>query len=210
MLDNIGFDLWANEYDKSVNLSEENNEYPFAGYRDVLNYVYNKIMSERESDLNILDIGFGTGILTEQLYNKGHKITGIDFSNKMIEIARGKMPQSTLVKWNFSKGLPEEIKDYKFDYIISTYAIHHLTDIEKEDFIKSLACNLTTNGRIILGDVSFETRLDLGECKNKYNKYWDNEEIYFVGEEMIEKLKNEYMCEYIKKSHCAGILVISK
>ena len=27
MLDSKGFDLWANGYDKSVNLSEENNEY---------------------------------------------------------------------------------------------------------------------------------------------------------------------------------------
>ena len=40
MLDNKGFDMWAEGYDKSVNLSEENNEYPFAGYKKVLNYIY--------------------------------------------------------------------------------------------------------------------------------------------------------------------------
>ena len=32
MLKSDGFNLWANAYDKSVNLSEEANEYPFAGY----------------------------------------------------------------------------------------------------------------------------------------------------------------------------------
>lgn len=37
MLNSDGFDLWANEYDKTVNLNEENNGYPFAGYKDVLN-----------------------------------------------------------------------------------------------------------------------------------------------------------------------------
>jgi putative AdoMet-dependent methyltransferase len=37
MLNSTGFDLWANGYDKSVNLSEKNDEYPFAGYRDLLN-----------------------------------------------------------------------------------------------------------------------------------------------------------------------------
>ena len=33
MLDNKGFDLWADGYDKSVGLSEEENTYPFAGYK---------------------------------------------------------------------------------------------------------------------------------------------------------------------------------
>jgi hypothetical protein len=37
LLNSKGFDLWANDYDKSVNLSEENNAYPFAGYKSVLN-----------------------------------------------------------------------------------------------------------------------------------------------------------------------------
>ena len=31
MLDNTGFDLWADGYDESVGISEENNSYPFAG-----------------------------------------------------------------------------------------------------------------------------------------------------------------------------------
>ena len=40
MLKSDGFNLWANAYDKSVNLSEEANEYPFAGYKDVLGTIY--------------------------------------------------------------------------------------------------------------------------------------------------------------------------
>lgn len=31
----------ADGYGKSVQLSEENDEYPFAGYKDVLNTIYN-------------------------------------------------------------------------------------------------------------------------------------------------------------------------
>ena len=30
MLNNTGFDLWADGYDKSVGLSDENDRYPFA------------------------------------------------------------------------------------------------------------------------------------------------------------------------------------
>lgn len=207
MLDNKGFDLWANEYDRSVNLSEENNEYPFAGYKDVLNHIYNEV--RQKDNASVLDIGFGTGILTTQLYNNGYKITGIDFSEIMIDIAKEKMPQAELIKWDFSKGLPDKIKDYYFDYIISTYAIHHLTDEEKIYFIKLLSSQLSLNGKIIFGDVSFETKEDLERCRNKYIEYWDDDEVYFIVEEIIRSLNNEYNCKYLKVSHCAGILTIS-
>ena len=37
MLSNTGFDLWADGYDKSVGLSDENGRYPFVGYRAMMN-----------------------------------------------------------------------------------------------------------------------------------------------------------------------------
>lgn len=33
MLDNKGFDLWTNDYDKEVGMIDDNNSYPFAGYK---------------------------------------------------------------------------------------------------------------------------------------------------------------------------------
>lgn len=207
MLDNQGFDLWADDYDKTVNISEENNEYPFAGYKDVLNYIYNRVM--KQNNPGILDIGFGTGILTTQLYNVGCNVTGIDFSSNMIDIAKKKMPDALLINWDFIKGLPDEIKNHKFDYIISTYAIHHLTDEEKIKFIKSLSNLLNTNGEILIGDVSFETREELEECRNRYKNSWDNDEVYFIADEVMKSLNDTCYCTYIKISHCAGILTVT-
>jgi putative AdoMet-dependent methyltransferase len=43
MLDDRGFDLWADGYDKSVRLSEENGVYPFAGCRGVPGTVYRRV-----------------------------------------------------------------------------------------------------------------------------------------------------------------------
>jgi putative AdoMet-dependent methyltransferase len=206
MLNSTGFNLWANGYDKSVNLSEKNDAYPFAGYNDLLNYIYNQVREKEGA--TVLDIGFGTGILTTQLYNNGYSITGIDFSSNMIDIAKQKMPQATLINQDFSNGLPDEIKNHRFDFIISTYAIHHLTDKEKINFIKSLLPSLNKTGMILLGDVSFETRTQLEKCKAKYNEYWDNDEVYFTSEEIKSNLNNEYLCEYIQISHCAGVLTI--
>lgn len=207
MLDNKGFDLWADGYDKSVELSEENDEYPFAGYKDVLNTIYN-IVHKREK-AKILDIGFGTGILTKKLYDDGYEMYGIDFSQKMIEVAKEKMPLASLIKYDFSKGLPEEIKDHSFDYIISTYAIHHLGDGEKNEFIEKLENYLNKDGKIIIGDIAFKTRELLEKCKANYNEYWDDEEIYFVFQELKESLFNKNI-SLIEISHCSGIIQISK
>lgn len=207
MLDNKGFDLWADGYDKSVQLSEENDEYPFAGYKDVLNTIYN-IVHKREK-AKILDIGFGTGILTKKLYDDGYEIYGIDFSQNMIEIAKEKMPLASLIKYDFSKGLPEEIKDNSFDYIISTYAMHHLEDAEKNEFIEKLENYLNRDGKIIIGDIAFKTRELLEKCKTNYNEYWDDEEIYFVFEELKESLFNKNI-SFTEISHCSGVIQISK
>lgn len=207
MLDNKGFDLWADGYDKSVQLSEENDEYPFAGYKDVLNTIYN-IVHKREK-AKILDVGFGTGILTKKLYDDGYEIYGIDFSQNMIEIAKEKMPLASLIKYDFSKGLPEEIKDNSFDYIISTYAMHHLEDEEKNEFIEKLENWLNKDGKIIIGDIAFKTRELLEKCKTNYNEYWDEEEVYFVFEELKESLFDKNI-NFIEISHCSGVIQISK
>jgi putative AdoMet-dependent methyltransferase len=206
MLNSGGFDLWANEYDKSVNLSEGNNNYPFAGYKNVLNYIYKQI--REKADAKVLDIGFGTGILTTQLYNNGCHITGIDFSDKMIDIAKEKMPSATLIKWDFSNGLPDEIKNKNFDFIVSTYAFHHITDKEKVEFIILLCSLLNEAGEILIGDVSFETRNDSKLCKLKYDNYWDDDENYLVSDEMKEILNDRYFCDYVKIAHCSGVLSV--
>ena len=40
MLNNKEFDLWADGYDKTVGISDEENTYPFAGYKKVLGLIF--------------------------------------------------------------------------------------------------------------------------------------------------------------------------
>ncbi len=206
-MDNKKFDLWADNYDVDVELTYENNEYPFAGYKEVVNIIYNFIKNtEGES---VLDIGFGTGKLTKILYNENYNITGVDFSEEMIKIASSKMPNANLIKFDFSKGLPIEIIDEKYDYIISSYAIHHLNNNEKLDFINRLYGMLNENGKIIIGDISFINREKLEECKRNCGDNWDDEEYYIVYEELKDKLDIENISFY-EISFCSGVLILEK
>lgn len=205
MLNEKGFDLWSDEYDKSVKTSEDNNIYPFAGYRNILNTIYNHILSQ--SGKEILDIGFGTGVLTKKLYKKGYMIYGQDFSSKMIELAKKKMPKAKLFQGDFSKSLVKELTQNKYDAIIATYSLHHLSDIQKIDFIGELLLLLKENGCIYIGDVIFKSREELKICKNQAKDKWDNDEIYFVFDELKEYFP-EIKFEQI--SYCSGILYLKK
>ena len=203
MLDSTGFDLWANEYDKTVHLSEEADEYPFAGYKNVLNTIYKRIKAGNGK--TVLDIGFGTGILAEKLYDEGVEIFGIDFSQEMIKLAKEKMPEAALYQYDFLKGLPTELSERNFDYIICTYAIHHLTDAAKVSFIRELRNRLTPNGEILLGDVAFETKQSLEDCMKTAGDEWDDEEFYIVAEELSKEFPHMI---FEKISFCSGICVI--
>ena len=40
LLNKEGFDLWADGYDQTVQHSEEKYQYPFAGYKAILNKIF--------------------------------------------------------------------------------------------------------------------------------------------------------------------------
>lgn len=80
MLDHEGFDLWADSYDRSTACSDESGSYPFAGYSAVLQDIFRRVLSHGAGD--VLDIGFGTGVLTASLYQQGCHIWGQDFPKK--------------------------------------------------------------------------------------------------------------------------------
>ena len=205
MLNNKEFDLWADGYDKSVGLSEEKGAYPFAGYKKVLDKIYAEILSS--SKRSVLDIGFGTGTLSAKLYEKGCEIYGQDFSERMIEISQPKMPNAKLYCGDFTKGLVEQLTKNKYDAIIATYALHHLTDTQKVDFINGLLPLLNDNGCIYIGDVAFVTRDELQKCRELSGDDWDDDEIYFVFEELHKVFPK---MTFKQMSHCSGVLSLKK
>lgn len=203
MLDNKEFDLWADGYDKSVGLSDEENTYPFAGYKDVLGTIYKTIM-EKENAV-VLDIGFGTGTLTTKLYENGCNIYGQDFSARMIELASQKMPNAHLYQGDFTQGLVVPLLAQHYDFIVATYSLHHLTDEQKVSFLRDLRDHLNPGGQILIGDVAFENRSQLEQCQKDVGDEWDDDEIYFV----VDELKGEFPELGFKRiSHCSGVLSI--
>lgn len=204
MLDSKGFDLWANGYDESVSVSDEDNTYPFAGYKRILGRIYELIM--QKPNASVLDVGFGTATLTTKLYENGCVIYGQDFSSRMIELASEKMPGAKLYQGDFAQGLVDSLKQYSYDFIVATYSMHHLSDKQKIRFINELLGHLNDDGMILIGDVAFESRDELNRCREENDDKWDDDEIYCV----VEELRPEFPdLSFEKITFCSGILMIS-
>lgn len=104
-----------------------------------------------------------------------------------------------------SLGLVEPLRSVRYDYIVATYSLHHLTDAQKSGFLSDLRNYLKGNGKIIIGDVAFETRKDLEQCKLKTGDTWDEDEIYFV----VEELRKDFPgLSFTQMSDCAGVLIL--
>lgn len=205
MLNSNGFDVWADGYDESVRLADENDAYPFAGYATILKEIYGRVCASGAKA--VLDIGFGTGTLAGQLYQQGCDVFGQDFSSRMIQLAQGKMPRAKLYQGDFSLGLVQELKQQRYDAIIATYALHHLTDEQKVAFLQELLPLLQDNGCIYVGDVAFATRAELEQCKAQAGDDWDASEIYFVYDELKQAFPQ---LRFEPVSHCAGLLTLKK
>ena len=205
MLNYQGFDQWSGAYDEDI-LRMQNEGYPFEGYYHTLGTIQTMVLSNHARQ--VLDIGIGTGLLSEVLYRAGVQITGIDFSEKMLAQAKQKMPNGTFIPFDFNAGLPEEVADSTFDCIISSYAIHHINDQKKVDLICESLKHLNSGGWILIGDVAFESEQAMLEVKAK-SSGWDDSEYYMIADQIIAALSQKNIPAVFKKtSRCSGVLQI--
>ena len=88
-------------------------------------------------NIKILDVGCGGGLLSEPMCRLGATVTGIDASDKNINVAKIHSQKDNL-KINYFCSSPEKFKiDDKFDVILNMEIVEHVEDVEL--FLKS--CN---------------------------------------------------------------------
>ena len=105
----------------------------------------------------ILDVGTGTGFMSLLLAEMGHRATGVDFSDMMLETARKKATaQRSSVE--ILKGDVEELpfENDSYDGVVARYILWTLTDPEKA--LREWMRVVKPGGRVVIIDGLWETR----------------------------------------------------
>ncbi len=124
-------------------------------YEELHDAVLRSIPPDLPENLKILELGCGTGELTKKLcerYPKAH-IIGIDYSPRMLALCQEKLKRFQgrvqLIEGDFAHAdLPSAC-----DVVISTLAIHHLTDPQKLELFRKIHGALKREGWFVNGDV---------------------------------------------------------
>ena len=104
------------------------------------------------ADINILDIGCGGGLLSEPMSRMGADVTGIDASDKNIQIAKLHSKKNKL-KINYLCSSPEKLKTKeKFDVILNMEIVEHVEDIDF--FLQSCSELLKKNGLMFVATLN--------------------------------------------------------
>jgi len=158
---------------------------------------------------SILDVGTGTGVLIPfyNAINKDGKVTGVDISQGMLNIAKRKFTQLNNVKFKILD-VENEFIEEKFDKIVLYSMFPHLNN--KVETIKKLVNNnLKENGKLLIAHsdsreflnnlhintdervsedvlIDVNTQKEIFESANlKVTKAYEDDEIYYLVIENI-------------------------
>jgi|SRR5581483_4856552 len=142
-----------------------------------------KFISFLKPGARVLDIGCGPGIKSKYLLDKGLDIVGIDFSEKMIEIAKREVP--------LGKFYVKDIYDLKsfdemFDGIFAQAVLLHVPKNRIKEVLKNLVAKLNTQGCFYVAvkqirsdekDERLETEDNYGYSYERFFSYFSLDEI---------------------------------
>ncbi len=130
-----GYNRIAEDYYSHRNLSKFNNE-------------LEEFASLLPKNAHTLDVGCGAGIPTAKfLTERGIKVTGIDLSDKMLNLARDNVPSAKFVKMDMLK---LEFNENTFDGIISVFALFHVPKENHFDVFKKFFEILKPGGILMI------------------------------------------------------------
>lgn len=118
---------------------------------DVADAIMNEV--NLTHDMDVLDFGCGTGLLTFQLQPLVRSITGADSSQGMIDVLISKIDEQKLlnVKTVLIDIEKEDVLNGRFHLIVSSMTLHHMEDIES--LLKQFYECLLPGGYLCIADL---------------------------------------------------------
>lgn len=96
--------------------------------------------------LDVLDIGCGAGVLASWLVERGARVTGVDGSAGMLELARRRLGDRVELR-RLDLAQPLDLPDESYDLVSASLVLHYLEDWDS--VLRSLWRVLRPGGRLI-------------------------------------------------------------
>ncbi len=159
---------------------------------DDLYNITKELANLKKTNLKILDLGAGTGLLTKYLFERypESEFTLIDISEGMLKLAKNRFEGYKNFKYIVDDYLEHEFND-RYDIIVSSLSIHHLEDSDKKKLYKTIYNLLNSDGIFLNADqvIGSTTNIDESYQRNWIEKIEEND---FSGPEKdtaIERMK---------------------
>lgn len=161
------FDIKYHDYDTLIRKL-------IPGYERMHHLIVNSVDFLKNEDIDILDLGIGTGQTALELLQKfpNCRIDGVDISEKMIKEGKKRL-RDYLNRVNF---VHQDIKDFepnkKYDACIAVLSIHHLNSKGKQQLFKKIFNSLKKGGVFVIGDIiKFDTQKETREKEEKWRHF---------------------------------------
>ena len=140
-------------------------------YHEQNEILLNLVPFETDGKLKVLDLGIGTGALSELILKSfpNAYITGFDISEKMLEVCRKKLA-AFKDRLDFIPGdfLTDDF-GANYDLVVSGLAVHHIDDEGKRALFKRIFKSLNKGGTLLIRDCVTGATPDLTD---KYENMW--------------------------------------
>lgn len=139
-------------------------------YEQMVLAVINSIPFNSQERISVLDLGCGTGTIANavKIAYPDSIITCVDISDKMLNVASGKIPDAIFIESDFYNFVFPQ----KYNVIVSSLALHHLvTKTDKLDFYHKIYDGLNASGVFINADVVLASTDSLQDV---YMTQWKN------------------------------------
>jgi len=146
---------------------------------EILKSFYRNFVGNRPNR-SVLDLGCGDGILTDELLKTDGSIraTLIDGSEDMLKNAKERLKDFKdvrFVKVSFQEILSKDSILQKYDFVVSSLAIHHLTVEERKALFKTIYSHLNVGGYFLNIDVVLAPSNNLEQWYLLLWKQWIDE-----------------------------------
>ena len=176
---------WADQYDNNINPT-----------RDLDKVVTQKSLSNLNFS-NVLELGCGSGKNTEWLITKADKLVGLDFSSRMLDLARKKIYSKNVsfICADLNRKWP--VNNNSFDLATINLTLEHIKILDH--IFNSLFIKLTKGGKCFVCELHPEKQLAGSKAR-----FQDN------GTEIVLDVFQHSELDYVQSAEKAGFSLLAK